>query len=177
MTVLVPMDGIETKKIVKAAVEHEGPVYIRTSRSDMEDLFPVDAVFEIGKPYMMRDGKDITVFACGIMVSKALAAAQTLEKEGISLRVVNVSSLKPLDEFAIKELVRGVKGIITAEEHSVIGGLTSAITYILRGNGIPIEPIAIMDTFGQSGHSHNELLELYGLTDKNIAETAKKLLK
>ena len=177
MTVLVPMDAIETKKIVVAAVEHDGPVYIRISRSDLEDLFPADAEFEIGKPYLMREGKDIAVFACGIMVSKALAAAHTLEKEGISLRVVNVSSLKPLDEIAIKEYARGVKGIITAEEHTVIGGLTSAITYILRGNGIPVEPVAIMDIFGQSGHNHDELLELYGLTEKNIIEKVKGLLK
>jgi transketolase len=177
MTVLVPMDAIETKKIVRAAAQHEGPVYIRISRSDIEDLYPVDMEFKIGKPFMLRDGKDITVFACGIMVSKALTAAQILEKEGISLRVVNVSSLKPLDELAVKELAHGVKGIITAEEHSVIGGLTSAITYILRGNGTPIEPIAIMDIFGQSGHSHEELLELYELTEKDIIEKVKKLLK
>jgi transketolase len=177
MTVLVPMDAIETKKIVRAAVEHQGPVYIRISRSDMEDLYPIDAEFEIGKPYLLRDGKDITVFACGVMVSRAMAAAQTLEKEGISLRVVNVSTLKPLDENAIKELASGVKGIITAEEHSVIGGLTSAITYILRGSGTPIEPVAIMDIFGQSGVSHDELLEKYGLTANSIVEIAKKLLK
>ena len=145
MTVLVPMDAIETKKIVKAAVDHDGPVYIRISRSDMPDFFPVDAEFKIGQPYVMCDGSDITVFACGIMVSKALEAAELLDKEGISLRVVNVSSLKPIDEEAIKELARGMKGIITAEEHSVIGGLTSTITYILRGGGIPIEPVAVMD--------------------------------
>jgi len=177
MTVLVPMDAIETKKIVKAAVEHEGPVYIRISRSDMEDLYPVDAEFKIGQPYKLREGTDITVFACGVMVSKALAAAESLEKEGISLRVVNVSSLKPLDEPAIKELASGVKGIITAEEHSVIGGLTSAITYILRGNGTPIEPVAIMDVFGQSGIDHDELLEKYGLTVKSIVDLAKNILK
>jgi transketolase len=177
MTVLVPMDAVETKKIVRAAAQHEGPVYIRISRNDMEDLYPDTAEFKIGKPYMMRNGNDITVFACGIMVSKALMAAQTLEKEGISLRVVNVSSLKPLEDLAIKELAQGVKGIITAEEHSVIGGLTSAITYILRGNGTPVEPVAIMDIFGQSGHSHEELLELYELTEKAIIEKVKKLLK
>jgi transketolase len=177
MTVLVPMDAVETKKIVKAAVEHEGPVYIRINRSDMEDLFPIDAEFEIGKPFMLRDGRDITVFACGIMVSKALTAAQMLEKEGISVRVVNVSTLKPLDELAIKELAKGVKGIITAEEHSVIGGLTSAVTYILRGNGTLLEPVAVMDLYGQSGSNHDELLYLYGLTEQNIINTVKKLLK
>lgn len=177
MTVLVPMDAIETRKIVIAAVEHEGPVYIRISRSDMEDLYPADAEFKIGQPYVLREGTDITVFACGIMVSRALAAAEILADEGISLRVVNVSTLKPLDENAIKELASGVKGIVTAEEHSVIGGLTSAITYILRGSGTPIEPVAIMDIFGQSGVNHDELLEKYGLTAKSIVDTAKKLMK
>ncbi len=176
MTVLVPMDAIETKKIVKAAVEHEGPVYLRISRSDMEDLYPVEAEFKIGQPFKLREGNDIVVFACGIMVSRALAAAEILSMEGISLRVVNVSSLKPLDEQAIMEMAGGVKGIITAEEHSVIGGLTSVITYILRGKGTPIEPVAIMDIFGQSGVSHDELLEKYGLTTNRIIETAKHLL-
>lgn len=177
MTVLVPMDAIETKKIVKAAVEHEGPVYIRISRSDMEDLYPVNAEFKIGQPFLLREGTDIAVFACGVMVSRALAAAEILANEGISLRVVNVSSLKPLDENAIRELASGVKGIVTAEEHSVIGGLSSAIAYILRGSGTPIEPVAIMDVFGQSGVNHDELLEKYGLTAQSIVETAKNIIK
>ena len=177
MTVLVPMDAIETKKIVKAAVDHNGPAYIRISRSDMPDFFPADAEFKIGQPTVMHEGFDVAVFACGIMVSKALEAAELLHQEGISLRVVNVSSLKPIDEEAIKELARDMKGIITAEEHSVIGGLTSAITYILRGGGIPIEPVAVMDRFGQSGYNHDDLLELYGLTSQHIMAAVRKILK
>lgn len=176
MTVLVPCDGIEVKKAVKAAVEHEGPVYIRFSRNDMEDIFPEDQEFKIGKPVLMRDGKDIVVFAMGIMVSEALKAADALEKEGISVKVVNVSTVKPLDEEAVIEFAKGVKGIVTAEEHSCIGGLASAITYALKGVGTPIEVVAIDDVFGQSAHSHSELLEYYGLTDKDIIQKVKKIL-
>lgn len=177
MTVLVPMDGIETKKIVRAAAEYDGPVYLRIGRNEVLDQFPEEEVFKIGEPTVIRDGKDITVFACGIMVSKALLAARYLEKEGVSLRIVNVSSLKPLNEEAIRKLAEGVKGIITAEEHSIVGGLASVICYILRGNGTPMENIAIMDSFGQSGKSHEELLKHYGLTENDIMAAAGKLLK
>ena len=177
MTVLVPMDSVETRKIVRAAAKHEGPVYLRISRNPMPVFYPEDKEYEIGKPYVVREGKDIVVFACGIMVSKAMAAAEELEKQGVSLRVVNVSSLKPMDEDGIKALANGVKGIITAEEHSVIGGLTSAITYILREKGLPFEVVAIMDVFGQSAQNADDLLVHYGLTEKEITAAAKKILK
>jgi transketolase len=176
MTILVPADGIETKKIVKAAIEYDGPVYIRLCRSDMPDIVPEETEFKIGEPYKLREGKDITVFACGIMVSKALDAAQELEKLGISLRVVNVSSLKPLNEKTVLEYAKGVKGVVIAEEHSIIGGLTEAISFILRSEGLPIEPVAIMDMFGQTGKSHDELLEKYGLTKEKIIESVNKIL-
>jgi transketolase len=177
MTVLVPMDGIETRKIIRAVINHNGPAYVRLCRTEMPDLFPPDIEYQIGMPYVIKEGKDVVVFACGIIVSKALIAAAELEKEGISLRVVNVSTLKPINEDAVKELTKGVKGIITAEEHSVIGGLTSVIAFILRGSGIPIEPVAISDEFGQSAQSHNELLEFYGLTEKEIVDAVRKMLK
>ena len=177
MTVLSPVDGIETKKMVKAAVEYDGPVYIRINRNEMPDVFPENKEFKIGKPYLMREGKDVTVFATGYMVFKALKAAEALEKEGISLRVVNVSTLKPIDEEAVKELAGGVKGIVTAEEHSIIGGLASAITFILRGQAVPIEAVAIRDCFGQSALSYEQLLEHYGLTDTAIIEAVKKVFK
>jgi transketolase len=177
MTVLVPMDAIETEKIVRAAAEHEGPVYIRICRNPMPDLYPEDKEFIIGQPYVVKTGEDIVVFACGVMVYKALLAAQQLEKDGVSVRVVNVSSLKPINEDLIKEMAKGVKGIITAEEHSVIGGLSSAISYILRGGGTPIETIAIMDVFGQSAQNYDELLEHYGLTERDIVGATKKILK
>lgn len=177
MTVLSPADGIETKKMVKAAVEYEGPVYIRINRNEMPDVTDPDEKFEIGKPYLIRDGSDVTVFATGYMVYKALKAAEDLEKQGISLRVVNVSTLKPIDEDAVKKLADGIKGIVTAEEHSIIGGLASAITFILRSVPVPIEVVAIRDSFGQSALDYEQLLEHYGLTDTEIINAAKKVLK
>jgi len=177
MTVLIPADGIETRKIVRAAVEYEGPVYIRINRNEMPDVVPEDHEFKIGKPYVIRQGKDITVFAHGYMVFKALKAAEKLEKEGISLRVVNVSTMKPIDEKAIEELASGVKGIVTVEEHSIVGGLASVVAFILRGRAIPIEAIAIKDCFGQSALDYEQLLEHYGLTETAIIKSVRKILK
>jgi transketolase len=177
MTVLSPVDGIETRKMVKAAVEYDGPVYIRINRNEVPDVSDENEEFKIGKLYVIREGKDVTVFGHGYMVFKALKAAEALEKEGISLRVVNVSTLKPIDEEAIKELASGVKGIVTVEEHSIIGGLASAISFILRGQAVPIEAVAIKDCFGQSALTYEQLLEHYGLTDSAIIEAVKKILE
>ncbi|MHC4069222.1 MAG: transketolase family protein [Planctomycetota bacterium] len=177
MTVLSPADGIETRKMVKAAVAHEGPVYIRINRNEVPDVTESSGEFEIGTPYVIREGKDVTVFATGYMVFKALKAAEQLEEEGISLRVVNASTLKPIDEGLVKKLVEGVKGIVTAEEHSIIGGLASAITFILRGNGVPIEAVAIADCFGQSALDYEQLLAHYGLTDTAIIEAGRKVFE
>ena len=176
MTVLAPADGIETRKMVRKIVDYNGPVYLRINRHDLPDLFPEDQEFVIGKPYLVREGKDIVVFANGIMVSRAVKAAEEVGKEGISVRVVNVSSLKPVDENEIKKFASNVTGIITAEEHSLIGGLASVITYILRGNGLPLIPVGIEDRFGQSAHGYDELLEEYGLTTENIVNSVKKLV-
>lgn len=177
MTVIAPCDGVETKKVIKVITEYEGPTYIKLCRNDMPDIFPEGQEFQIGRPYIMKEGKDVVVFAVGVMVSMALKAASAMEKEGISVKVVNVSTLKPLDEDAIIELSKGMKGIVTAEEHSCIGGLASAVTYALRGKAIPIEVIAINDTFGQSAHTYEELLVYYGLTDKDIIRKIRGLLK
>ena len=163
--------------MVKAATEYEGPVYIRINRNEVPDVSDKNQEFKIGKPYVIKEGTDITVFAHGYMVYKALKAAETLQKQGISLRVVNVSTLKPIDEDAIKQLADGVRGIITIEEHSVIGGLGSAIAFILKGRAIPIEVIAIEDIFGQSALSYEQLLEHYGLTDTAVIEAAKRIIK
>jgi transketolase len=177
MTVLAPADGIETRKMTRKIAQYHGPVYMRLNRHDLPDLFPEKEEFEIGKSYLIRDGKDIVVFANGIMVSKAVLAAEKLEKEGISVKVVNVSSLKPTNENEIKQFTSGVKGVITAEEHSLIGGLASVITYILRGHSIPIETIGIRDLFGQSAHSYDELLAQYGLTVEAITHSVQKLVR
>lgn len=176
MTVLVPVDGIETRKMTRKIVDYKGPAYMRINRHDLPDLFPEDQDFEIGKSYLIREGKDVTVFANGIMVSKAVRAAENLKGEGISIRVVNVSSLKPTNEDDIKKYASGVRGIVTAEEHSLIGGLASVITYILRGSSQPVITIGIEDDFGQSAHDYEELLEDYKLTADNIVASVKKLV-
>jgi transketolase len=176
MTVLVPADGTEVKKMMGKICEYHGPVYMRVNRHDLPDVFPEDRDFEIGKSYLIRDGSDVVIFANGIMVSRALHAAEELEKENVSVRVVNVSSLKPIDDNGIKEFAAGVKGILTAEEHSLIGGLASVITYILRGSGIPVAAIGIDDKFGQSARGYDELLEAYGLTAGNIVRSVRELI-
>jgi transketolase len=177
MTVLSPADGIETRKIVRAAADYEGPVYIRILRNDVPDVTNVNQEFKIGKLSVIREGMDVTVFAHGYMIYKSLKAAETLEKEGVSLRIVNVSTLKPIDEKVIKKLSSGVKGVVTVEEHTIIGGLASAIAFILRGTALPMEAIAIQDCFGQSALSYEQLLEHYGLTDTAIVKAVKRVLK
>ena len=149
---------------------------MRVNRHDLPDVFPEDQDFEIGKSYLVRDGSDVVIFANGIMVSQALQAAEQLEKESVSTRVVNVSSLKPIEENGIKKFASGMKGIVTAEEHSLIGGLASVITYILRGSGIPVSAIGIEDKFGQSAHGYGELLEAYGLSADNIVRSVRELI-
>jgi transketolase len=177
MTVLVPADGIETRQMTRKIAEYQGPVYMRINRHDLPDLFPDNQEFEIGKSYLIREGKDVVVFADGIMVSKAVQAAEKSKGEGISVRVVNVSSLKPTNEDDIRKFASGVKGIVTAEEHSLIGGLASVITYILRGSGVPVISIGIEDEFGQSAHDYDELLRDYKLTEDNIIGSIKKLIR
>jgi transketolase len=176
MTVLSPADGIETKKMTKAAVEYEGPVYIRILRNEVPDVTDESQDFEIGKPSLIKEGKDIVIFAHGYMVYKAIKASETLENQGISTRIVNVSTLKPIDEEAIKELADGVKGIVTVEEHTIIGGLASIVAYIMRGQAIPMEAVAVQDCFGQSALDYEQLLEHYGLTDTAIVQAVKKIL-
>ena len=176
MTVLAPVDGVETRKMVAAICEYNGPVYMRLNRNDLPVVFPEDQPFTIGEPCVLRKGNDITVFAHGVMVSIALKAANMLEQKGISLRVVNVSSLKPINEKVIIQLASDTKGVIIAEEHSVIGGLTEAVAYILRGRAIPIESVSIGDTYGQSAHSYEELLDHYGLTEQGIINSVNSIL-
>ena len=177
MTILCPVDGIETRKVVRASVEHEGPVYIRINRNEVPDVSDESQEFKIGKPSVIRGGTDVTVFAHGYMVYKSLEAAEDLQKQGVSLRVVNVSTLKPIDEEAVKELASGVKGIVTAEEHSIIGGLASAIAFIMRGKAIPMEAVAIKDCFGQSALSYEQLLEHYCLTKTAIIKAVRRILE
>lgn len=176
MTVIAPCDGIETEKAVRAIAKYDGPVYMRLSRNDLEDIFPEDQEFVIGKPVVLKDGTDIAIFAMGTMVGPALKAAAELEKEGISARVINVSTLKPIDDNETINLARGMKGVITAEEHSYIGGLASVVTYALRNTPVPFEAVAINDCFGQSAESHQELLDYFGLNSEGIIRKARLIL-
>jgi len=174
MTVLVPADAPQLKAMVRWMVGYEGPVYLRVSRNDVPEVTG-DAPDPL-LPAVLREGQDAVVIACGVMVAEALNAAELLEKVNISLRVVNAPCLKPFPESAVWEVCKGVKAIVTAEEHSVIGGLSAAVAWAFRGDGRPLEAVAVMDSFGQSAQNSQELMAHYGLTAKDIAETVKKTL-
>lgn len=177
MYVTVPADACETKAIVSWAVEHKGPVYIRMGRSKVGEIMPSNTVFVPGKSTVLHEGKDITVIACGIMVEKAVQAAEILEKENISVKVINMSSIKPIDKDAILKAAVETGAILTCEEHSVIGGLGSAVSEVLSLEKPTImDMIGINDTFGESGKA-NDLLEKYGLTSSNIVEKIKLLIQ
>jgi transketolase len=177
MTVLSPADGIETKKMARAMAEHEGPVYMRVLRNDVPDVTDEKQEFRIGRPTVIRPGTDVVLFAHGYMVYKSLKAAETLEQKGVSARVVNVGTLKPIDEEAIRDLTSGARGVVTVEEHTIIGGLASAIAYALRGQALPMEAVAIQDCFGQSALDYEQLLEHYGLTDAAVVQAVEKILR
>lgn len=176
MTVLVPADATEVERMMDAALELKGPVYIRLGRLDIDVIMPEDYKFEIGKAVTMKEGSDVTIIAMGLMVEKAMAAAESLKAEGITARVLNMGSVKPLDVGAIITAAKETGAIVTAEEHSVIGGLGSAVAEVLAKNDpVPMEMVGVQDEFGQSGKAL-ELLELYKLTDVAIVEAAKKVL-
>ena len=178
MTVLVPVDAVETTKMVAAMVDHPGPMYIRINRNDLPILTPADTPFEIGKLYTMKEGGDVVVFANGVMVSRALTAAEELAAEGISVKVVNVSTIKPLDRQAVIDAAKGMKAIVTAEEHSVIGGLGSTIAEALRReNRAPLDFVGVEDVFGTSAYNYEGLLVHYGLTAQAVAAKVRELLK
>ena len=178
MTVLVPVDAVETTKMVAAMVSNPGPMYIRINRNDLPIVTPTAPPFEIGKLYTIQEGKDVVVFANGVMVSRALTAAEELKAEGVSVKVVNVSTIKPLDRQAVIDCAKGMKAVVTAEEHSVIGGLGSAIAEALRlEKGVSLDFVGIEDVFGTSALNYDELLEHYGLTAQAITAKIKGLLK
>ena len=176
MVVLTPADANETAAAVKAAAAHEGPVYLRLYRNDVLDVTPADQPFTIGKLHVLRDGADAAIFAMGTMVERALQAADTLAEEGISVKVVNVSTIKPFDYAGCAALCEGCKAVLAAEEASFIGGLTAAVATALRKSPVPMDYVAIEDVFGQSAHSAEELMEYYGLTTENIINKLKAML-
>lgn len=175
MTVLTPADSTETRLAVKAAAQIQGPVYIRVNRNPILDVLDKDASFELGAFRVLREGKDILLLAHGVMVEKALAAADLLEKEGISAKVASVATMKPFNYEGAAKLAKGMKGVVTAEEHSYIGGLAAATAFALRQSKVPMDYVAVMDTFGESAHNAADLQNAYGLTAENIVEKAKKL--
>ncbi len=175
MTVINPADGVEAKKAIFAAAEYYGPVYIRLGRAAVEEIFDDNYQFEIGKGVQLKDGNDLTIVATGIMVEKALKAAEILEAEGMSIRVINIHTIKPIDTEILLKAAKETKRIITAEEHSIIGGLGSAVLEsIAEECPVPVIRIGVKDTFGESGKP-NELLEKYGLTENDIVNAAKKI--
>jgi len=177
MTVLVPADGNETRSMTRALVDHAGPVYMRISRNDLPDVMPENEPVVVGKPHLIRQGSDVAAFANGQMVSMALAAADQLADEGVSLRVVNVSSMKPADKEALAALADGMKGVVTLEEHSLIGGLADLMREVLQGKPMPMRSVGIQDRFGQSAHSYEDLLEGYGLSQRHIAAAVRQVGK
>ncbi|MCL0066553.1 transketolase family protein [Thermodesulfovibrionales bacterium] len=170
MTVIIPSDGFETKQVIDAVAEYDGPVYVRLGRGKVPAVMPEGYKFQIGKAYKFHAIHDTTIIANGIMVSLALKASEMLAKEGINAGVVNMSTVKPLDTDTLLEVAKNSKLIVTAEEHSIIGGLGSAVSEFLSENrAVLIKKVGVKDTFGCSGKPE-ELLKLYGLTADNIVK-------
>ena len=177
MTVLVPADGVEAEKMIFAAAEFNGPMYVRLGRSAVPTLFDEDYNFEIGKGVVLKEGNDATIIACGMMVNEAILAADMLKEENINVRVINMSTIKPIDTELIIKAAKETKAIVTAEEHSIIGGLGSAVSEVVSENCPTIvKKVGINDCFGESG-TPAELLEKYGLTAKHIVEKVKEAMQ
>jgi len=177
MTVLCPADGPETAAAIKAAAGYVGPVFVRLGRAKVPTVFSDDCHFEIGRATTLRDGTDLTFMTTGLMTAEALAAAEILQEEQISARVVHHGSIKPLDVDAVILAARETGAVVTAEEHSVIGGLGGAICETLaEGCPTPVERVGLRDQFGQSGTAE-ELLSHYGLTAAHLVEAAERVLQ
>ena len=176
MTVLSPLDAVETAQMVREMARIPGPCYIRLNRNDLPVYVDPGDEYHIGKMRMLRDGSDVVVFASGVMVTKALEAAELLQSEGVSARVVSVSTIKPLDASALMAYCRGVKAVVTSEEHNVHGGLGSAICEALSLQRLPIAIHGIEDSFGYSAENYDLLLEKYNLTPQGVARKVREAL-
>lgn len=176
MTVLVPADAVEAKALVKAAYHYNGPVYIRLGRPKVPVIFSPEDFFAIGQAQMIREGDHCTVIACGIMTAHALQAAEQLAEEHISVRIINMSTIKPLDVGVVLRAAAETGAIVTAEEHSIIGGLGSAVASVLAEHQpVPLKMVGIKDRFGESG-SPDELLRAYGLMPDDIAAAVREVI-
>jgi transketolase len=176
MTVFCPADAVETKWAVRQAAAIDGPVYIRLNRNDLPVLFDEKTPFETGKPLVVKEGSQVALVATGTMTAIAMEAAGLLETKGISARVIHLGTIKPLDTAALAKAVNGVRGIVTCEEHTIYGGLGSAVAEALCAAPLPMRMVGIQDRYGQSAVCYDELLVHYGLTKENIAAAAEKLL-
>ena len=162
--------------MILEAAKFNGPMYVRLGRSAVPTIFDENYKFQIGKGNVVRQGNDVSIIACGIMVNEALIAADMLKEENINARVINMSTIKPIDTDLIIKAAKETKAIVTAEEHSVIGGLGSAVSEVVsESNPIIVKKVGMNDCFGESG-TPSELLEKYGLTAKNIVEKVKEAL-
>lgn len=172
MTILNPADAVEAKQALRAAVEMEGPVYLRFGRLAVPVVTKEDEPFEIGKGRLLTDGEDVTIVATGLMVNEALIAAKALEEQGISARVVNMACIKPIDKDILLKAAEETGAIVTAEEHNIIGGLGSAVAEVIaEEKPVPVLRVGVEDTFGRSGPAA-ELLRLYGLDAAHIVGKA-----
>lgn len=176
MTVMCPSDDIEAREMIKAAYEMEGPVYMRFGRAATPVFHSEDYKFEIGKGEVIQDGSDIAIIATGIMVPEAIEAAKMLAEEGISALVINMATIKPLDEALVLEAAKKCGKIVTVEEHSIIGGLGEAVSSLLSETfPTPVKRVGVNDEFGHSGPA-GDLLKQFGLCAENIAEQARKMI-
>jgi transketolase len=177
MTVIVPADGVETKAAIRAAAAHKGPFYIRLGRNKVPTIFGDDYRFEIGKGCLMVPGSDLTIVSTGLMTAQAISAAKLLEKEGVSARVVHIATVKPLDQDIILDAAMETGAIVTAEEHSVVGGLGGAVAEFLgERHPVPVKRVGIRDRFGTSGKAE-ELLKYFGLLADDLVEAAREVLE
>ena len=176
MTIINPADAVEARAAVEAALNIDGPVYLRFGRMAVPVINEADAKFEVGKGVQMKDGSDVTIVATGIMVNMALEAAATLEAEGISARVINIHTIKPLDKEIVVKAAKETGAIVTAEEHNIIGGLGSAVAEaVCEACPVPVTRVGTNDVYGHSGKVP-PLLEMYGLTPANIVAKAKEAI-
>ncbi|MEO2052802.1 MAG: transketolase family protein [Allomuricauda sp.] len=177
MTVINPCDFNQTKAATIAIAEHHGPVYLRFGRPKVANFTPVDQKFEIGKALMLSEGTDVTIIATGHLVWESLMAAEALENQGISAEVINIHTIKPLDDKAILDSVKKTGCVVTAEEHNYLGGLGESVARVLATHHpTPQEFIATQDTFGESG-TPEQLMEKYGLNNKAIEAAVLRVLK